>query len=109
MAFVSYGNPPPVHARPETRESSHIARIHYGKRNHVVQPILAVAIRVLRGNRECVVLPRQQAIEPKLDLECLARAYETGIRMLNARVGAKDVDSQPIANQDPDYRIIQIL
>ena len=89
------------------RQPRYIPLVDHGEGNTIVQPILAETFGILSGNRQCIVLPGEEAIEGEAGFKGISRINNARLDPFDARVGAKDVDAQAIPDQYADDRILK--
>ena len=94
-----------VNSRIQVQYSGDVFRIHNPKLEDIIEPVLTESIPVLGRNRQCIFLAAQQAIQFEFYFELIACLKVPQLNLLQARISAEDVHSNPAPNQDADYRL----
>src|SRR5665213_75898 len=105
LAFISFHNFAPFNMRAQVRHSGRHAPGNHFKGDRVVQPVVARSIRILRCDRNRVLLRGEPAVELEVDVQFLAGFERTEVHLLNTSIGAIDFHADSIANEDAHHRL----
>src|SRR5215470_17639341 len=93
----------------QIQHSCDVLRVHDAKLEDVVKPVLAQPVPVLCGDGESIVLAAQQAIQLEFYFQLLAGFKSPKMDLLQPGVGAKDIHSDAVPDQNTNHWIIHRL
>jgi hypothetical protein len=83
-----------IHIRTEARDTGRVTLVHHRELHCVIQPVLTRPGVVLGGNRQRVLLARQEAPEPEPHLNAIARTERTQFDALDFGIRAEDFNAR---------------
>lgn len=92
-----------AYAGVEVQNTCDILRVDDLKIQHFINPVLTSPVPMLRGDRQCVFPPAEQAIQFEFYFEDIARFKPPEVALFETRVRAEDVHADPIADQNASY------
>src|SRR5438445_6874662 len=98
--------PCPGYGRAQVRDAGEVSRIDHRELHRVIEPVLARAVPMLRGDRHRVLLSREVAVHTEDDFDGIALRKSSEVDLFDAGVGAVNVDAEAVANQQAENGVL---